>query len=145
MKQTLHRFAALAMACIVLVTSTGFGLVEHSCIVKGKSVHLLATEQSCGTCKTPHTHQGTNQLVVKKASCCKEEQKYENVDVSSSLTQLVAKAAKSAFDAVIDVAVQFVRSIVEAFVSPEPDTHSSSAHSLLYGRTLLAFVQSFLI
>lgn len=145
MKPLLHRFVALLMATFVLVTSTGFGLVEHSCVVKGKSVHLLSSQKSCGTCSAPHKNQHTSKTTVRKASCCKDEHKYENLDVSSSVTQVVAKAAKAAVDVVVGLVVSFVEQIAESFEDSSSSASINAAPPSFFGRDLLAFVQSFLL
>lgn len=145
MKPFTHRLFALLMAAIVLVSSTGFGLVEHSCVVRGKSVHLgYNKDKPCKGCPTSQKQNPANQTGVKKANCCKDEQKYENVDVSSSVTQMATKVVKSVADAVVGACVAIVREIVEAIVKKDSDSSVVSFSSLHYGRSLLAFVQSFL-
>jgi len=135
------------MAVVVLTASTGFGVVEHHCLMRGKSLHLAALQKEgakgCGEnhSKTPISGKTSFQ----KQNCCADVQSYENVDVSSSLSHWVAKILKVATDAVIG-ALAAVFNSISAFVLPKSDSTSlSSFTSLFHGRNLLSFVQSFLI
>jgi hypothetical protein len=137
------------MAILVLMTSTGFGLVEHHCMMRGKSLQLMAIETNgaCKSCvKKNVAHVGTHKTVVKKADCCKEEQKYQKVDFVSSFSQLLAKILKSCAEAV-GFAVKAIIFSIADFLLPT-SSGSSVVHSfssLFHGRSMLSFVQSFLI
>lgn len=147
MKVVVRKYLTMLMALVVLTASTGFGVVEHHCMMRGKSLHLAALQKEgvkgCqkNSTKTPVSEKTSFQ----KQNCCDDIQSYENVDVSSSLMQGVAKILKVATDAVIGALIA-VFSAISTFVSPTPDSASlSSFTSLFHGRTLLSFVQSFLI
>ncbi len=47
-----YRLFAIVMAFVVLLSSTGFGLVEHSCMMRGKSVELAALKNASSGCKS---------------------------------------------------------------------------------------------
>ncbi|GAB3335504.1 hypothetical protein GCM10027299_44550 [Larkinella ripae] len=152
MKRALFTYINLLMACIVLLSSTGFSLIEHTCLMRGKKVTLALNRETQSTCpvhskKFSVSNQTSLGPVVKRTDCCKEEQRYENVDFSSSITQLVAKFIKS----VADVAGTGVAAVLgwllnDLFpVTPESATIRADSPPLLSGRSLLTFVQRFLL
>ncbi|WP_138993817.1 hypothetical protein [Larkinella sp. C7] len=155
MKRTIFQLFNLLMTCIVLLSSTGFGLIEHTCRMRGKKVSLAMTQSAKANQSCPIHRQkavsspenDTSSPVFKRTDCCQEAQRYENVDFSSSITQLVAKFIKSMADTVLagvtalvtwlftSLAVADTASMLAVFDSPP----------LQYGRSLLSFVQSFLL
>ncbi len=139
------------MACIVLVSSTGFGLVEHSCMIRGKKLYLAAQEKKsgCPSCRKAHARADgkSNAVTIQKKDCCQEQTQFRNIDVASSFSQLVAKLLKS----LTDLAVQGISLAVQWLVGllfPLKDELVrlfSSPPTSLSGRDLLAFVQRFLL
>ncbi|GAA4456163.1 hypothetical protein GCM10023189_25000 [Nibrella saemangeumensis] len=150
MKKTLFKILNLLMACVVLFSSTGFGLVEHSCQLRGKKVFASlqnAEKKGCKACVKAHQTADEHETVVKKTDCCKEEQRFANVDFSSSFSQLIAKLLKSITEAAF-MGVSVVVSWLVNLLFPDELSDSISLFSpppALSGRELLAFVQSFLI
>jgi type 1 fimbria pilin len=148
MKRTLFRLFNMLMACVVLLSSTGFGLVEHSCQMRGKKKTIVVAfsdvkPQGCATEQQPMPAQKT---VLKKTECCQDDQRYENVDVSSSLTQLVAKFVKTVTETVIAGVITVVAWLFNVlFAEKSASISVSSAPPSLSGRDLLTFVQSLLI
>ena len=49
MKRTLFQFLNLLMACVVLLSSTGFGLLEHSCHIRGTKKTVVAAFSKTAT------------------------------------------------------------------------------------------------
>ncbi|WP_128544170.1 HYC_CC_PP family protein [Larkinella soli] len=153
MKPVLFRLFNLLMAFIVLMSSTGFGLVEHSCRIRGKQVSLAVSYESRKTCRM-HEYRKTaaqagsdSGLVIKKTDCCTEDSRYENVDVTSSISHLVAKFIKSISDSALAGVTAMISWLADLVFSTDaqlalPD---SKAPPLPFGRTLLSFVQSFLL
>lgn len=149
MKRTLFQLFNVLMACLVLLSSTGFGLVEHSCQMRGKKktmVVAFSDNSSKAGCADARSAAAPDQTTVKKSACCQDEQRYENVDVTSSLTQLVAKFIKvvaetilSGVTAVLTWIVDWVFSKSSASVSVFSSPPSPS------GRDILTFVQRLLI
>lgn len=79
------RIVCCWLALLVLLTSTGFGMVEHWCQMRGYSKSLLAVQKEC-----PKPCQSDNESapvsggpVIKKQPCCKTTVSYEHLDVSS--------------------------------------------------------------
>ena len=148
MKLALIRFLHLFMAVVVLLSSMGFGLVEHSCQLRGKRVYSIHddTQSGCNVCQV-RTREPDQTPMVNRTDCCKDETRYGKVDTTSSMSHLLTKFIKVIGDrfgagtAAILVAlfhwsfVQQTHQPVTSYASPPP----------LAGRHLLAFVQSFLI
>jgi hypothetical protein len=151
MKRQLFQLFNLLMTCIVLLSSTGFGLVEHSCQMRGKKKTMVVafskTVEQTGCKIGKHSTASTNELMISREECCQDDSHYENVDVSSSLTQLVAKFAKLVTEAVLTSVIAVVTWLVDWIfdrnvATPVP---SVSAPSLPSGRDLLSLVQRLLI
>jgi hypothetical protein len=148
MKLALIRFLHLFMAVVVLLSSMGFGLVEHSCQLRGKRVYSVLddTQQGCKLCQV-RTQAPEQTPTVDRTDCCKDETRYSKVDTTSSLSHLLTKFIKVVSDrfgagtAAVLVALfnwTFVQQAyipLASYASPPP----------LAGRHLLTFVQSFLI
>ncbi|GAB3574902.1 hypothetical protein GCM10027578_38200 [Spirosoma luteolum] len=152
MKRTLFQLFNLLMACIVLLSSTGFGLVEHSCQMRGKKRTLVVvfSETSQGkTCVTGkhNTPPPAGQTVIKKTECCQDEQHYDNVDTSSSLSQLVAKVVKSVAEAVLLGAVTLLTYLVGWLFDSQTTLSAQAASPPFFrsGRTIVTLVHSLLI
>jgi len=138
------------MALVVLLSSTGFGWVEHSCMMRGKSVAMMAVgkaDSGCNMCKpaTLSELRISSSLQFKKKNCCEESQKHQKIEVVSSTSSAV-KVLKdwpllAALGEHLGSPLRFVDYILPPFLL-------SSLPPLLlkhYGRTMLLFVQSFLI
>ncbi|WP_259017105.1 HYC_CC_PP family protein [Emticicia fluvialis] len=147
MKQALSRLFSVIMAVVVLLSSTGFGFVEHSCIVKGKSVSLHKNGEFCCAAKNAKTALPANKgAIVKKSACCTEEEKYENVEYSSSVSQLVAKFTQSSIDWLKATFTELFKTIIETiFESQESSLAQSSSPNPLVGRDIVIAHQSFII
>lgn len=153
MKKSIYRFTTLFMAMLVLLSSTGFGILEHQCLMKGKSIQLIS-HQKDGTCKIAKASTCCSKAQVssptgtyfKKTVCCKDLQKFENLDTSASLSHFASKALKYVSDGLPWIA----RSVV--FIQSEWNDPAASAHfithsfsSLLHGRAMLHFIQTWRI
>ncbi len=149
MKRALFQVFNLLMVCVVLLSSTGFGLVEHSCQMRGKKKTMVVafsdakTQPGCSSDKQPIP---TNQTVVKKTECCQDENYFENVDVSSSLSQFVAKFVKIAaegFIASVTVVLTWICDLI--FAEKASVVSSFPSPPSLSGRDILTLVRSLLL
>lgn len=149
MKRALFQFFNLLMACLVLLSSTGFGLVEHSCQMRGKKKTMVVafsdarSQPGCATAKQPMP---TKEPSVKKSECCQDDQQYENVEATSSLSQLVAKFVK----VVTETVLAGVTSLLAWFIEWIFDRESTSIAAFpaplsLSGRDILTLVHTLLI
>ncbi|MBC8152465.1 MAG: hypothetical protein H7Z72_06105 [Bacteroidetes bacterium] len=148
MKRTLFQLLNVLMACTVLVSGTGFGLVERSCQMRGKTVYLNLKEAEAKRCaadqKTRSLH--ADGVALSDTPCCQDETTYENVEATSSLTQLVAKFLKTVADSIATGAAAVVVWLIEtAFFQDSPASSAVHSPPLTAGRTLLALIQSLLI
>lgn len=144
MKKNLFRLFNIFMAIVVLTSSTGFGLVEHSCTVKGKQTSLHKSGDACCS-KTQQQSSNHQKATIKKSKCCNEEEKYENVDYSSSATETVAKFTQKSVDWLKETVYDFAKTIVATILEKITSHSDSSSESLPKGRDILVFIQSFLI
>jgi hypothetical protein len=147
MKNPLQKYFTLFMAFVVLMASTGFGLIEHSCMMRGKSLQIAAISKVCKGCpgtQTPGTELKTP--VIKKTNCCKDQASFEKVDVVSSTSQLVAKILKSITEGLIS-AVRLPLTLLVEWLLPSSESSFStvSFSSRFHGRSMLSFVQTFRI
>lgn len=147
MKRALLRILSFMMACIVLITSTGFGFVEHSCLMRGKKMYLTVQKDSCKGCPSDKGHSlSLDRPILKKTDCCKEHQHFKNVNYTSSISHLIAKFIKAMTDMVVGGTVLFAEWLMGIlFPLEESVVAQSEIPPLLHGRDLLAFVQSFLL
>lgn len=141
------------MAFLMLFSSLGFAFVEHQCMMRGKSVKVVSQIQHtgkekkssscCAKSKSVKAEKGT---FFKKAGCCKDNQKTENVQLVSAQSTNLAKFLKlSSGDLLF---VQQVFSFLQAEWRARSFVPAGFAHSFssaLHGRSMLIFVQSFLI
>jgi hypothetical protein len=72
------------LAILVLLSSTGFGMVEHWCQMRGHTKTILLTEKGCETpCKSDEIQAPlSGEQSIKKMPCCKTTVSYEHLDVS---------------------------------------------------------------
>ena len=143
MKKAIFRIFNVMMAAVVLLSSTGFGLVEHSCTVKGKQTSLNKSRSACCN-KTSQKSSFPQKTTLKKSKCCTEEGKYENVDYSSSASQSVAKFVQLGLDWAKTSVNSFTKSILEEILD-NISSKKSSSFPPSDGRTILILIQLFLI
>ncbi|HEV7379454.1 MAG TPA: hypothetical protein VGN64_06655 [Dyadobacter sp.] len=153
MNKKIRQSLTVFMALLVLLSSTGFGFIEHECMMRGKSLQLLTEKKAntgnkkvsscCAKSKAPKEAKGT---FFKKTDCCKESQKFEKLDVPSQTSQIQAKFIKNLFAGITWSATSFVFQQAE-WTSPSIQSASDliSFSSRLHGRSMLSFIQSFLI
>lgn len=122
MKRKLFQLFNLLMTCVVLLSSTGFGLVEHSCQMRGKKKTIVVAFSDTKTkvgCSIDGQPMVSRQTSIDKSSCCQDESSYENVDAQSSLSQLVAKFVKTVTEAVLAGTVALMAYLVEQIFDHE--------------------------
>ena len=85
MKTSFHtRLICCWLALTVLLGSTGFGMVEHWCQMRGHAKSLLLVKAGCAKpCQANELPApASGGPVVKKLPCCKTTVSYEHLDVS---------------------------------------------------------------
>lgn len=149
MKRALFPLFNILMACVVLLSSTGFGLVEHSCQMRGKRKTVVVAFSDVKPqpgCSSDEQLIPSKQPVINKTDCCQDESSYENVETQSSLSQLIAKFVKTVTETVLAGVVAVIAYLVEWVF----DRESSSISALESppspsGRDILTLVRSFLL
>lgn len=154
MKNKLHRSITILMAFLVLLSSTGFVLTERQCAMVGsKSMQVVgqSIEKSCkpkvasSCCAKSAAMKMAKGTSIKKTACCKESQKLEKLEVASVNSHLLTKLLKSVATGVTWSVTRY-QFIQAEWVVPAPSCSSDiSFSSRLHGRSMLAFIQSFLI
>ncbi len=148
MKRTLFQIVNLLMAFVVLMSSTGFGLVEHSCQMRGKKktvVTAFSVVKPTG-CTEDGMPMKADQTVVKKTPCCEDEQGFENVETQSSLSQYVAKFVKVITEAVLAGVTTLLTWIVGWIFDTNTEVVALlPAPPSLSGRDILMLVRSLLL
>lgn len=148
MKRTLFQLFNLLMACVVLLSSTGFGLVEHSCQMRGNKKTMVVAfsevkSQGCATDKQPMP---LGQTILKKTECCQDQQHYENVDISSSLSQFVAKIVKTITETIIAGVVSVMTWLIDLVFAEKASSISAFSSPLsLSGRDILTLDSTLLL
>ncbi len=116
MKRALFQLFNLLMVCVVLLSSTGFGLVEHSCQMRGTKKTMVVAFSDAkpqSGCSDDGQPMPPKQTVVSKTDCCRDQSSYENVDSQSSLSQLVAKFVKTVTETVLAGVVAIIAYLVD--------------------------------
>lgn len=154
MKSNLHRSITVFMAFLVLMSSTGFAFIEHQCLVRGKSVQVVkelktdSSESMVGSscCAKSKKLKEAKGIFFKKTDCCKESQKFEKLQVTTSTTHELAKLLKSWNAEPLFLVPTGFLSIIEqetgANAPPIPDISFSSR---LHGKSMRYAIQSLLI
>jgi hypothetical protein len=153
MKNKLHQTFTIFMAMLVLLSSTGFGFIEHACMMRGKSMQFVGEKKSdpakkvvSSCCTKSKVQQEAGKSFFKKTDCCKESARYEKVDAVSAYSHILAHFLKIIAGGVLWSVKSFVFIISEWTLSSSVlSSHSISFSSLFHGRSMLSFVQSFLI
>jgi hypothetical protein len=141
------RLFSLFMAAVVLTTSTGFGLIERSCLMRGQKTYSFTKRELPQSCtKTDAKAPVSPQPTVKKDKCCDDRDVYKNVSFTELLAQKAAQGAKAVANAAVAVVEWAASGLVAAVLSLVQQSAETSLTAVpLAGRNLLVFVQSFLI
>lgn len=148
MKRALFSLFNILMACVVLLSSTGFGLVEHSCQMRGKKKTMVVAFSDVkpqAGCSSDGQPVPLKQTVVKKTDCCQDESSYENVDAQSSLSQLVAKFVKTVTETVLAGVVAVMAYLVEWVFDRESSLSVVNSPPSPSGRDILTLVRHLLL
>ena len=146
MKQFIRRTFCLYLAIQVLFASTGFAMYEHWCLMKGTKTVSFIHEEKCqkGIHKANHK-KSSCEGSVKRSKCCSDKVSYYKIQTPSADGSSVHFISKHV-DLVAVFTPIFVPStawVYQAVSFRLP--HFYSAAPPLHGRSMLVFVQSFLI
>lgn len=142
----LKRILCIYMAFQVLLAGTGIAMYEHWCLIKGTKTSSLLHEEKCQKLTVKLVNKEIKKdEVIKRTKCCADKISYYKIQTPS------ADGSSVHFTA---LPIEFV-SVFLPFSFSLPYrlsnsvsfnvTHVYSAAPPLYGRSMLIFVQSFLI
>lgn len=141
MKNIKSRILLVFLANLILFNSFGFGLVEHSCSMRGKKTYSFITKESCKGCDKHHNkHSG--KTVVSKAKCCEDKQ-IEQENISKSIVNITGKFVKSTAEFIVNSVVWVAKTTFIAILNVlgyQPYTDNSNSFS---GKNLLIFISLF--
>lgn len=150
-KNLFYRYFTMLMAVLVLSSSIGVGLVESQCMMRGKAVDLVFKEKKkgCKLCRTSKKEEvppaQQEAPVFKKLHCCLEKQQLKTVDFQVPVVKQLEKPAKDLADAGhFRVDFNFLKRSLSDTRNTLPAAIFSFS-SPYSGRSMLSFVQSFLI
>lgn len=146
MKQIIKRTFCLYLAIQVLFASTGFAMYEHWCLMKGTKTVSFVHEEKCQKVshKASHKKSGCGDS-FKRSKCCSDKVSYYKIQTPSADGSSVHFISQhldlvSIFNPIYSSSTAWINQTVSFrlphFYSPAPP---------LYGRSMLIFVQSFLI
>jgi hypothetical protein len=145
MKKFGIRIFCLLMAFQVLFASTGFAMTEHFCKIKGKETYLFSRPKSC--CLEKKNLQNTSsQTSLKKQKCCDDKTSYQKIQTPSQLKNLQNNESGKVLGEILPISSL---SILGQWHTDRNSVLCATDHGSnsppLYGRSLLIFVQTFLI
>lgn len=131
------------MAMQVLFMSMGFSMIEHYCKLKGKQTFIFSSPPKCCVNKAKHEKKLNNSL-LKRTKCCNEQTTILKINPNASQGHEIAQEFQTHNWIVFTPQVLFFSVWVSAAVSVQvPHFHNPAPP--LSGRSLLIFIQSFLI
>lgn len=147
MKIPFHtRLICCWLAFMVLVSSTGFGMVDHWCQMRGHSKALLLSQKACKTpCQADEQSLPDSGVpVVKKMPCCKTTVSFEHLDVSRLVANPHSAPAPQPADFISNPQFQLLLAAlfpVASAISPSPladdPLHRTGRFRLISGCTWL--------
>lgn len=108
MKSKKLRIISLLMAFIVLLSSIGFGIFEHTCnFTHKKTISVIQQDDCC----TP-TDDSSSETSLRKASCCSSTKTLAKVEVNQSSTEVVYKFTIAQFIQQTPVFIEIVKPVI---------------------------------
>jgi hypothetical protein len=139
MKAMCKKLFTFFLTGVIFISSTGFGLIEHTCLVtRTKSASVLNKHSCCPKNNTSDSH---NNLVLKSDACCEVEAHIADIDLAP-VVEKVAGFFSHVFYYVLDTFLNFFQALL---LASEPVFNSSDSSPPLAGRELLIRHQTFLI
>ncbi len=154
-KNLIYRYFTILMAMLVLTSGIGIGLVENECMMRGKTVNLAFKEKKkgCKLCRSSSRKEAiasslpTDTPVFKKLHCCVEKQQHKSVEFQAVGTgKQLEKHGKPALEPYPASGLGlFLLEFSPNSIETSEDAPPISFSSPYFGRSMLSFVQQFLI
>lgn len=140
MKALFNRILAIFLMGVIFITTTGFGLLEHTCLMNKKKAALLIEQKGCCT-KKKTALTSTDGTVIKSAVCCESQVHTIDIDLAPAVEK-VANMLEKAFFAILESAVRLFASAQQ---SAEAVLNSANSSPPLAGRDISIRHHSLLI
>jgi hypothetical protein len=131
---------AMFLIGVIFITTTGFGLLEHSCLMSGKKSASVMQKKSCCSKKT-NSSDSSGGTILTSAVCCESQAHAANIDLAP-VVEKVATALEKAFFTVLETVVRLFTSALQ---SAEAVLNSSDSSPPLAGRDISIRYHSLLI
>jgi hypothetical protein len=140
MKNIPTRIVTFFLAFLILFSSNGFGLVEHSCSLRGKKSYSFETKEVCKFCGS-HKSSIPGQATFLKSKCCEVKQIEPKQNIANTVVEWSGKVLKDVAHYIAKSIAFILSSLAVALLEffSKPDTDNSS----LFGRSLLQFISLF--
>lgn len=112
MKAVFTKFLTFFLMGIIFLSSTGFGLIEHTCLVSRKKSASLFEKDAC-CAKKKNTSADSDNTVLKSKACCELEAHTATFDLAP-IVEKVAGALSHLFFYVQDTLVGFGQAMLVA-------------------------------
>jgi hypothetical protein len=148
LKQALKQFLAFAMATLILWAGNGYGVLEHSCEEHGKHQHILSNWVQT-SCQHEHHQEADLYIHGHADSAFHVSHSGERVSFFHFYAETVSKTSIASLLTIPLFQATLSPTFVFQAIRFSSKVHSFSSNSppfrRTFGRSLLAFVQSFLI
>ncbi len=153
-KKKIYQSITITMAFLILLSSVGYGFVEHQCLMSGKSVRYISnskagiqtTNSTSACCAKPSVKTDQPKTYFTKTDCCKVEHKFHKAELvtigNAGLLKSFVLGTNGLFWA--NKSYVFLNS---EWSLPHSDKllQIVSFSSRYHGKTMRFFIQSFLI
>ncbi len=139
MKAMFRQMLAIFLIGVIFITTTGFGLLEHSCLMSGKKSASVFEKQSC--CSKKKSSSAIDGTVIKSSVCCESQAHVANVDLAP-VVEKVATFLEKTFFTVLETAI---RMFVSVWQTAEAVLNSSDSSPPLAGKDISIRHHSLLI
>ena len=131
MKAVFTRIFTFFLIGVVFLSSTGFGLIEHTCLIRNKKSAALFEKKGCCARKT--TSATTEETTLSSDACCESQTHVATFDLAP-VVEKVAGFLSHVFFYVVDTLVGLFRTTV---LSGQAFYQSADSSPPLTGRQLL--------
>jgi hypothetical protein len=110
MRNIAKRITLTFMAVLVLFTSSGFGLVEHQCSVKGKKNYSF-TQKNCCSKATSSSKNGIN-----RSKCCHTKTIVQQTDAKVKAPESINQKISKALDNFVSKTTTYISQKIVKFI-----------------------------
>ncbi len=112
MKAVFRKMLALFLMGVIFISTTGFGLLEHSCLMSGNKSASVFKKQGCCT-KKKNTSDNSAGAIIKSDVCCESNAHVAAIDLAP-VVEKVANFFEKAFFTVLETAIRLFTSALNS-------------------------------